>query len=471
MKKFSSFNIFFCIYLSILLLTPVSTKADQVDDFIRGQMKQMNIPGLSLVVLRDEKVVKAQGYGLADVEQNVNATADTVYEIGSVTKQFTATAIMILVEENKLKLDDSISVYLADVPAAWKTITVRQLMNQTSGVNEYLLDTPELAAALLAPAAKERVLQAAANKPLSFKPGEGWNYSNTNHFLLGLIIERASSVPYADFLQKRIFEPLKMTATRVNDRKLLVPNRAKGYSYDWGKGKIENAISVDPSWSFSAGAIISSVNDLAKWDQALGTDRLVRAASKKEMWMPGRLNTGVPHRYGFGWYVDQINGHTNLSHGGDIFGFATYYSRYPDDRLTVIVSLNQYLYPKRIADTVATMYLPELVYQPINDKEPAFTTLVQNLYDNRAAGKFDLWKEDLFAPDYWKSLKQSLADSGNTDFYKRLGKPQSIAVVERIENERGVLVRYRISYGGNARIAKFARNRDGKIIEWDDYEE
>jgi CubicO group peptidase (beta-lactamase class C family) len=472
MIKFLTSNIIFCLSLLILLLLiPVSTKADQVDDFIREQMRQQNIPGLSLVVVRDGKVVKAQGYGLADAEQNVSATADTVYEIGSVTKQFTATAVMMLVEENKVRLDDNISVYLYDIPAAWKTITVRQLMNQTSGLKEYFLDTPEFADSLVLIADKERILKPASSQPLDFKPGEGWNYSNTNHFLLGLIVERASGMTYADYLKTRIFQPLGMTATRVNNRKAIVPNRAKGYSYNWEKGLVENAQNVDPSWSFSAGAIVSSVNDLAKWDAALSTERLVGAASKKEMWTPGRLNTGVPHRYGFGWYVDRINGHTNLSHGGDIFGFATYFSRYPDDKLSVIVSLNQYIYPKRIADMVATMFLPALNYRPIADKEPMFTSLVQNLYANRAEGKSDLWKETLFAPEYWKSLKPSLADSGNTDFYKRLGKPQSVVLVERIEDERSVLVRYRILYGKNARIAKFVRNRDGKITEWDDYEE
>ena len=450
----------------------IDEKSSAVDAFVAEQMREFHIPGLSLVVVRDGKIIKAQGYGLANIELNAKVTPDTVYEIGSVTKQFTSTALMLLVEDEKVKLDDALSVYLTEIPTAWKPITVRQLLNQTSGIKDYFDDNePGFLEAAHYPADKERILKPAVSAPLNYAPGESYNYSNTNHYLLGLIIEKASGRTYADFMRERIFTPLGMTATRVNDHKIIIKNRAAGYGYDWGANVLQNADYVDSTWAFAAGALVSTVYDLAKWDIALDTEKLIRSSSKKEMWTAGKLNSGAAHRYGFGWYVDLVNGHTNLSHGGDIPGFATYYSRYPDDRLTVIMSMNQYIYPKRISDKIAAMYLPELIFRAIDDKDPDFTALVQKLYGNLAAGKLDLWEEKLFTPGLWKSLKASFGDADNIDFYKRLGAPKSVTLVERIEDERGLLTRYRASYGRNARLIKFVRNRAGLITEWEDYEE
>ncbi len=450
----------------------IDEKLNAVDAFVTEQMSQFHIPGLSLVIVRDGKIIKAKGYGLANVELNVAAKPDTAYEIGSVTKQFTSTAIMLLVEENKIKLDAPIGDYLTDIPAVWQPITVRQLLNQTSGIKDYFNDNqPGFLEAAHFPATKQQILKPALTALLNYAPGESYNYSNTNHFLLGLLIEKISGKSYADFMRTRIFEPLGMTSTRINDHKITIKNRAAGYGYDWSVNVLRNADYVDASWSFAAGAVISTVNDLAQWDIALDTEKLVKNTSKKEMWTAGKLNSGAAHRYGFGWYVDRVNGHTNLSHGGDIPGFATYYSRYPDDRLTVIMSMNQYIYPKRISDKIAEMYLPALVYRTIDDKDPQFTRLVQKLYADLAAGKPDLWEKNLFTPELWKSLKASFSVEGNVDFYKRLGAAKSLTLVERIEDERGLLTRYRASYGNNARLVKFVRSRAGLISEWEDYEE
>jgi len=453
------------IVLSILAAFAATAKADEADIFVQAQMRQLNIPGLSLAVVRDGKTVKATGYGLADVENNLVAAPETVYEIGSVTKQFTATAVMMLAQDKKIILDDEISKYLFDLPEGWRAITVRQLMNQTSGLPEYYENPSRQTVA-----GKDVIKIAAAASP-KFTPGDGWNYSNTNHYLLGLIIEKASGKSYGDFLRERIFAPLGMSDTRYNDRRAIIKNRARGYDWDWGKAVLYNNEFLDVSWAFAAGGIVSTVNDLAKWDAALYTDALVNGESKRQMWTAGKLKSGISHRYGFGWYVERINGHLNLSHGGDIPGFATYVTRYPDDKLTVIVCLNQYIYAKRIADTIAAMYLPDLIYREISDRDPKFTELIKNLYENRAAGKSDLWKEELFTPERWKSLKATLADQNDIDFYKRLGSPQSVKLVERIDDEKGLLTRYRIKYGITARLARFVRNADGKITEWEDYEQ
>ena len=204
-----------------------------VDRFIAEQMRQFHIPGLSLAVVRDGKTIKTQGYGLANVELKAAASPSTVYEIGSITKQFTATAVVMLAEENKIKLDAPIGDYLADIPAAWKMVTVRQLLNQTSGIREYFNDdVPDLLKAAHYPATKEQILKPATDAPLNFQPGESYNYSNTNYYLLGLIMEKTSGATYGDFLRARIFAPLGMTATRFNDHRIVIENRAAGYDWD-----------------------------------------------------------------------------------------------------------------------------------------------------------------------------------------------------------------------------------------------
>ena len=454
------------------LTNAAAEKSAQVDRFITEQMQQFHIPGLSLAVVKDGKVIKGKGYGSANLELNAAASPDTVYEIGSLTKQFTATAIVMLAEENKLRLNAPIGDYLADIPARWQAITVRQLLNQTSGIKDYFTDdVPDLMKAAHFAATIEQILKPATSAPVSFLPGESYNYSNTNYYLLGLIIEKVSGKSYADFLQTRIFAPLGMTSTRVNDHRIVIANRSAGYDYDWGKNFLHRADSVDETWSFAAGALVSTVDDLAKWDAALDGEKLVSSAGKKQMFTAGRLNSGIAHRYGFGWYVDQVNGHTNLSHGGDIPGFASYFSRYPEDHLTVIISMNQYIYPKRISDKIAEMYLPELVYRQIDDHDPQFTKLADKLYGALAAGQPQSWNEKLFTPEAWKSIKASFSVQENVDFYRRLGAAKSIALVERIEEGGQLLTRYRLTYERSSRLAKFVRNRNGQIVEWEDYEE
>jgi CubicO group peptidase (beta-lactamase class C family) len=336
-----------------------SDLANRVDACVAAELRAQRIPGLSLAVVKDGQVVLAKGYGLANVELDVPATAETVYEIGSMTKQFTATAVMMLVEEGKLGLDERIATRLAGIPNAWKEVTVRHLLTHTSGIMSYTA-LPDFGRLTITPATMAEVVKATGRFPLAFRPGEHWEYSNTGYYLLGRIVEKASGLAYGEFVSQRIFEPLGMTSTRFNDPETLVKHRAAGYSLD--RGRLRNAAYVDMSWPDAAGAIVSTVPDLAKWDAALGTDRLLKPSSWQQMWTPATLTSGKKHPYGFGWDLAPTNGHRTIAHGGAIPGFLTFMARYPDDHLTVIVLTNaDHSAPSQIVQQVAGLYVPALL--------------------------------------------------------------------------------------------------------------
>jgi CubicO group peptidase (beta-lactamase class C family) len=330
--------------------------AQHVDDYVQAQMQQQRIPGLSLAVVKGGKLLLAKGYGLANVEHNVPAKPETVYQSGSVGKQFTAAAAMLLVEEGKLRLDDKISRYLHGTPKAWKDITVRHLLTHTSGIRGYgprdlnfWQDYTE-----------KELLQKVVSLPLEFAPGEKWRYSNTGYVLLGFIIGEVSGEFYGDYLHRRVFAPLGMETTRIISEADIVPNRAAGYRLKWWQ--LKNQEWVSPSLNTTAdGSLYLTVLDLAKWDAALYTERLLKRASLEQMWTPVKTTDGKTHPYGFGWGLGEVRGHKVVEHGGAWQGFESHISRFVDDKLTVIVLANLAgANPRRIAHGIAGIYLPEL---------------------------------------------------------------------------------------------------------------
>lgn len=334
-----------------------SAQTDKVDDYIKAEIAKRKIPGLSLAVVKNGEVIKAQGYGLANIELNVPAIAETVYQSGSVGKQFTSAAVMLLVEEGKINLDDKISKYLDGTPEIWKEITVRHLLTHTSGIKNYgdkdlnyRLDYTD-----------EELIKVAATFPLDFQPGERWSYSNTGYILLGYVIKKAAGKFYGDFLKERVFAPLGMTTARVINEEDIIPNRAAGYRLS--KGEIKNQRYVSPSLNTTAdGSLYLTVLDMAKWDAALYSEKLLKNSSIDQMWTPVKLNGGKTHPYGFGWGVGEANKHKLIEHGGAWQGFTSHIARYVDDKLTVIVLTNfANANPGMIAHRVAGLYIPELM--------------------------------------------------------------------------------------------------------------
>jgi len=339
--------------LVFLLLVFSAARADKVDDFVRAEMEKQHVPGVSIAVIKDGQVIRSEGYGLGNIELNVAARPDTVYKIGSVSKQFIATGIMLLIQDGKVSLDDHVSKFLEGTPESWKSITVRHLLTHSSGIVREApgFDPLKIQSDL-------DVIKTAYSLPLRFAPGEKWEYCNVGYFTLAEIIHKVSGKPWADFLNERIFVPLSMTSTRTTDMTTIVPNRAGGYF--WDNGKMQNSsiyFALRPS-----GAFLSTVVDLAKWDAALYTEKILKKSALDQMWTAVKLNNGTTYPYGFGWSVDTVSGHRQFHHGGSLPGFRSEITRFVDDKITVVVLTNS---DNAVAGTfalgIANFYIPGLI--------------------------------------------------------------------------------------------------------------
>jgi len=314
---------------------PTST-ADPVADYVHSEMQRQRIPGLALLVAREGKIVRAQGYGLANLELQVPVKPETVFQSGSVGKQFTATAVMMLVEEGKISLDDAVTKYLKGAPATWNQVTIRELLSHTAGFTDY----PENFDSRK-DCTEAQLLKIVQGIPLAFTPGTKWSYSNLGYLTLGILIRQVTGKFYGDFLQERIFQPLGMSTTRIISEADIVPNRAAGYRLV--NGELKNQEWVSPTLNTTAdGALYFSIMDLARWDAALYTEKLLKRSSLDQMWTVTGLTNGEPNpgHYGFGWRIFTKDGHRAFGHSGAWQGFETHISRYVDDKLTVVVLAN-----------------------------------------------------------------------------------------------------------------------------------
>ncbi len=328
--------------------------ADKVDRMVKADMRKHPIPGLALEIIRNGKCIKRAGYGLANLEWRTPVTPQTVFEIGSVTKQFTAVGILLLAQDGKLSLDDKISLHLTNTPEIWKDITLRHLLTHTSGITNYtLLDGFELTKHLT----QAQFIRQVGSHPLDFQPGEKWAYSNSGFSLLGFIIENVSGTNYWEFMRGRIFGPLGMTCTTNRDPRGIILLRAAGYETN-KSGQYINR-DYDVTDLSGAGAIVSTVGDLAKWNAALDSQKLLNAASEEEMWTPVKLNNGDTHDYGFGWFLSPLQGHQNIGHSGTTSGFSASIQRFPKDGLAIIVltNSNEDGVSTKVAKEIALLYL------------------------------------------------------------------------------------------------------------------
>src|SRR5580692_5940626 len=353
------FPVLFLLAVSALFLVSAdaqnsSATPDSVGDYVRSEMQTQHIPGLSLLVSKGGQIVRAEGFGLANVELQAPVKADTVFQSGSVGKQFTATAVMMLVEEGKVALDDPLSKYFPDAPTSWKEVTVRQLLSHTAGFTDY----PEKFD-FRKDWTEDELLKMVEGIPLAYPPGTKWDYSNLGYLTLGILIHRVTGEFYGDFLQQRIFQPLGMQTARIISEADIVPNRAAGYRLV--KGELKNQEWVAPMVNTTAdGSLYFSILDLAKWDAALYTDKLLKRSSLDQMWTPAKLKSGQPNKagYGFGWEMEDRHGHHVVGHTGAWQGFKTAIARYVNDQLTVVVLANlAEAKPGAIAEHVADLYL------------------------------------------------------------------------------------------------------------------
>ena len=456
----ASIKIIFALAITVAGLSSAVRAQDaitqKVDDYIKAEMQRQHIPGLSLAVIKDGQIVLAKGYGLANVEHQVAVKPETVFQSGSMGKQFTATAVMMLVEAGKLSLSDPITKYFADAPDTWKKITVRHLLTHTAGTTDYPRDFD-----FRRDYTEDELLKRAEAIPLAFQPGEKWSYSNLGYVLLGILIHKVSGQFYGDFLQDRVFRPLGMTTARIISEADIVPNRAGGYRLV--KGELKNQEWVSPTLNTTAdGALYLTVYDMAKWDAALYTEKLLKKSSLAEMWTPVKLNDGKTYPYGFGWGLGEVRGHRIIEHGGAWQGFKSQISRYVDDKLTVVVFANlSQANPARIAHGVAAIYNPEsapLPPQAIEDKEPQVTALVKETIRRAAAGTLE---SAPFTADAWMEMSRDAAQVGA--FLKSLGPLNTVEPIQRTEQDGNRVYRYRLLYQDSSLLFVMVLNKEGKI--------
>jgi CubicO group peptidase (beta-lactamase class C family) len=348
-----------------------------VDRYLTAEMQRQHIPGMSLAVVRGGAPIYVKGYGVATLEHRVPTGPGTVYQIGSIGKQFTAVAVMMLANEHKLDLDDPLSKYLPEIPPGWHAVTLRLMLNHQSGIAEldsqtrHLLDhTRDYTDAQL--------IDAASSQPLDFEPGTDVSYSDTGYVLLGIVINRVAGMFYGDLLQQKVFAPLGMTHTRVISDADIVLDRASGYEMS-DSGTLRNQSYVSPALNRTAdGSLYSTVTDLIKWDRALYGDSVLPQAELTRMWSvdPHRNGQRPLYHYGYGWENNRLRRQRLVEYDGNWQGFQAVMSRYVDRRLTVILLTNLSLCrTERLAHTVAGLVDPVLEAYPesIPDTNPPLT--------------------------------------------------------------------------------------------------
>jgi CubicO group peptidase (beta-lactamase class C family) len=335
--------------------------AERVDAYARAELARQQVPGFSLAVMRRGHIVLERGYGLANVEHRVAATPATIYQSGSVGKQFTAAVVMLLVQEGKLTLADSVTGIFPDAPARWGAVTIRHLLTHTSGAGDYPEDfdyrhdhTEDDMRALV------------LSRPFDFSPGDSWQYSNLGYMLLGAIIHKVSWQFYGDLLHDRIFLPFGLRTARIISEADIVPNRAAGYRLV--EGQLKNQEWVSPVVNTTAdGSLYLTVRDMAQWDSLLYANDLLTPESFRQITTPVVLNSGKSYPYGFGWQVGSANGHRIMAHSGSWQGFKSYIVRYYDDGITVVIFANlAEADVTRIAQGVAALWDPAL--KPLSEE-------------------------------------------------------------------------------------------------------
>jgi D-alanyl-D-alanine carboxypeptidase len=326
-----------------------------IDSLAAAFLAEGPVAGVSVAVVKGRDTIVMKGYGLADMENDVPASAKTVYRIGSITKQFTAAAIMRLVDAGKLSLDDTLGKLLPGTPPAWRGITLRRLLNHTSGIRSYTGIGPRWQRRWREDMSPDTIVGLVRDDTLDFKPGAQWRYNNTGYVLLGMIVERVSGKSYATYLDNEFYHPLGLSQTYYCSQKPIIKRRAQGYQR--AGRQLVNAEYLSMTQPFSAGALCSTVGDLVAWQRALVGGRVVRPGSYAAMTTPEVLSDGKPLTYGYGFGVGRFEKRRRVSHGGGIHGFNTELAYYPDDTLHVVVLANTASNPERLADQIARVAL------------------------------------------------------------------------------------------------------------------
>jgi len=329
----------------------------RIDSLAQAFRAEYHVPGMSVGVVRGSDTVLTKGFGLANIEDSVPATAATVYRIGSITKQFTAAAVLRYVEQGKIRLDAPISTYLPHFPAPGRRVTVRQVLTHTSGIPNYT-ELPTFPGKRQSDLTDDQLLSLVDHRRLDFQPGTRWHYSNSGYYILGVILQRLAGVPYATHIERTIAKPLGLDDTRYCEVAPIIPRRAAGYSLHGDT--LVNASYLSMRLPGAAGALCSTVGDMLRWQSDLVHGRVVAPATYRAMVTPAVLANGKRTTYGLALGVYTLHGRPAVEHSGGINGFSSDLAYYPLDSLSVVVLLNTdaadaALLARRIAESVLGM--------------------------------------------------------------------------------------------------------------------
>ena len=382
-------------FASLLLATPgftadtppaASLSVDtmkKIDAAAAEVLRKTGAPSTSIAIVRDGRTVYLQAYGDARLEQKLPAEPGMRYAIGSISKQFTAAAILLLQQDGKLSLDDKVAKYLPELTRA-NDITLRQLLSHTAGYQDYW-PQDYMFPLMIEPVTPEGIMDRWARKPLDYEPGTKWQYSNTGYVIAGRIVEKASGKPFFEFLQERIFTPLQMTSVRDFDREPLTSGNASGY-VNFALGPPRVAAPSGAGWLFGAGELAMTAEDLAKWDISIITRSLLSEASYRALETDTLLTSGVGAQYGLGVDVAMENHRRKVAHGGAVNGFTAENAVYPDDRMAIAVLVNQDSSP---ASAQLSEKLVEILFDQALPADDARTAQARAIFDGLQQGRLD----------------------------------------------------------------------------------
>lgn len=446
------------VFLVLFLSTIVY--ADRVDTYVREFMAERHIPGGAVAVMRKGRVVKIGAYGVASLEHNVPVKLSTVFEIGSVSKQMTAAAIMLLVEDGNISLDEKISAYLSNTPDAWRDVTVRHLLTHSSGIKSY---TSLDGFALLKRLKVDDFIKQLAPHPLEFSPGERNVYSNSGFNLLAYIIEARTGKKYIEFMRDRIFRPLKMTRTDDRDPEYVIRDRAAGY--EW-RGTRHAGRDWDLTDLMGAGSIVSTIGDMAKWNAALDGETFLKASSKEELWKPYVFNNGKTSVYGAGWRISDVRGHKLIGHTGQTAGFTSANFRYPDQDISVVVLTNtgETGNAGMMATRIAKFYIPGMSLVSVKAEPEPVPGLGYKLLSLLKARR----DEDLQKAQIAPQLLRALTTERSKDAYRRIsaiGEPTEPIFAGVDQTGARPSYRYRVRAGKRLFLWRTSTDDEGRIAE------
>jgi CubicO group peptidase (beta-lactamase class C family) len=445
--------------LSLSAVSPAAAQGplrERIDSFVRAEMARQKVPGVGIGIVKQGKVFLAKGYGFANLEHQVPVGPETLFQSGSLGKQFTAMAVMLQVEAGKLSLEDPLSKFFPEAPASWATITVRHLLNHTSGL-------PDLEGKLdyRKDYSDEDLARYAYALPLEFTPGSRWSYSNTGYVLLGILVNRVAGIFYGDVLRERVFKPSGMTTARIINEDDIIPHRAAGYRLV--KGELKNQEWVSPSLNTTGdGSLYVSLRDMIAWDAAVQAHAILKPESWKEILSPARLNSGATYPYGFGWQLDERDGKPVHRHGGQWQGFTTYFVRYLGDSLSIIVLTNSGTEnPTAFAEGIAAIMNPALappVPKPIEDREPQVTARIASLLEKAREGALTpadfAYVRAGFFPDQMKAYQEKL---------RSLGPAGPLVLVDRMTRGDDRVYTYHVPFGTQTYLFMVALAPDDRL--------